>query len=46
MKYLCDKELNDINGGGITIATAIGISAVVVFAIGVIDGFVNPEKCK
>lgn len=46
MNKLNDKELVNIKGGGISIGVVIGISALVVFVVGVIDGFVNPEKCN
>lgn len=46
MNIVTDKELMNINGGGITIGAVIGISAAVVFITGIIDGFVNPEKCN
>lgn len=46
MDKLNNEKLKDINGGGISIGAALGIGALAVFIIGVIDGFVNPEKCK
>lgn len=46
MNSLNEVELKNINGGSISIGAVIGISALVVFAIGVIDGFVNPDKCR
>ena len=46
MNDLEDKQLVQINGGGITIARAIGIGTAIVFIVGIIDGFINPEKCN
>ena len=46
MNRVTDKELMSINGGGITIGAVVGICAAIVFIVGVIDGFVNPEKCN
>ena len=46
MNSLSKTELKDINGGGISVGVALGIGAIVIFAIGVIDGYVNPEKCR
>lgn len=45
MKEVSKEELKKINGGGISVLTAIGISAAVIFIIGVIDGYVRPKKC-
>ncbi len=45
MKEVSKEELKKINGGGISILTAIGISATVIFVLGVIDGYVRPKKC-
>ncbi len=39
-------ELKKIQGGGLSIWGAISIVAGVIFAIGVIDGFVRPLKCN
>lgn len=39
-------ELKKIDGGGLSFLSAIGIVSLVVFAVGVIDGYVNPEKCR
>ena len=46
MNIVDNKELKNINGGGISIGLAIGIGTAIVFVIGIIDGFVNPDKCK
>lgn len=39
-------ELMSINGGGFSLGACFGISSLVVFIIGVIDGFVRPFKCR
>lgn len=46
MKNLNDKELMNVNGGGINIGIVVGIAAGVTFLIGVIDGIIRPLKCK
>ena len=46
MNELKELDLKDVSGGGISIAAGIAIGTIAVFLIGVIDGFVNPEKCK
>ena len=46
MKNLNDKELMNINGGGINIGLVVGIAAGVTFLIGVIDGIIRPLKCN
>jgi len=40
------QETKKITGGGIAVGGWIGISAAVVFVIGLIDGFVRPLKCN
>ena len=44
MKRLEKEELKQISGGGIGLALFIG--ACVIFAIGVIDGYIRPLKCN
>lgn len=47
MKLLNEEELTKISAsGGIGVAIAIGIAAAVVFVVGIIDGFVNPNACN
>lgn len=45
MTEVNEKELENIKGGGITPWVAVGIGAVVVFLIGLYDGFTRPLKC-
>ena len=45
MRYLNNESLEGITGGLSTWA-AIGISAIVIFLAGVIDGIVHPNKCE
>lgn len=45
MKKLKDQELNEINGGFSGWAVA-GISILVTFVAGVIDGIARPKKCN
>lgn len=46
MKKINEKDLQDIQGGGLSVWGAIGIGTIVTFLIGVIDGFVRPLKCN
>ncbi len=46
MKDLTNKELNEINGGGINLGIGVLIGAGITFLIGVIDGFFRPLKCN
>ena len=46
MKYLNDKELMNVEGGGFSAAIAAGIGAGIAFLIGVFDGIVRPLKCR
>ena len=45
MKKINDEELKNINGG-ITGWAIAGISLLVTFVAGVIDGIARPEKCR
>lgn len=45
MKHLSSKSLERITGG-ISAWAAIGISAIVIFLAGVVDGIVHPNKCE
>ena len=44
MRHLNNESLERITGGLSTWA-AIGISAIVIFLAGVVDGIVHPNKC-
>ena len=46
MKNLSNKELMEIQGGGISLSAGLLIGAGVVFLIGVIDGYIRPLKCN
>ena len=46
MNNLNDKELMNINGGGVNIGLVVGIAAGVTFLIGIIDGIIRPLKCN
>ncbi|MFI3260561.1 MAG: hypothetical protein R3Y13_02490 [bacterium] len=46
MKKLNNKELCEINGGAMSLTTYIGIGLVVSFALGILDGIINPQKCN
>ena len=43
MKELTTQELKQINGGAI--GTYLLVAGIVIFIIGVIDGYVRPLKC-
>ncbi len=45
MNDLTNDKLEKINGGELTFLGAVGIIVAIVFIVGVIDGFVNPQKC-
>ena len=46
MNILSKKELNEIQGGAIHWGVIGAIAGAVTFIIGVIDGIVNPLKCR
>lgn len=45
MNLLNEVELTKVSGG-ISVAVVIGIGAIIVFVIGILDGFVNPNSCN
>lgn len=46
MKEIKGNELEKVKGGGISPWAAVGIGAVLVFIIGVYDGFTRPLGCR
>ncbi len=45
---LQNDELDDIKGGGISLRYAIlaGLAGLITLLIGVVDGYMNPQKCN
>ncbi len=43
---LTEKEMYEINGGGISWGLLAGLASTVVFVIGALSGYTNPTKCK
>ena len=46
MSKLTKEELHKIKGGGLSVGAYILIGGIVVFVIGIIDGYVRPLKCN
>lgn len=46
MKIMTEEKMNEIVGGGINAWMLAGISALITFVVGVIDGFTRPLKCN
>lgn len=46
IKQVNNSELKELDGGGLTLLGAAGIVAGAIFVIGVIDGYVRPQKCN
>ena len=42
---LSEKEMYEVNGG-ISWGIVAGISAAIVYMIGVVSGYTNPSKCS
>lgn len=40
------NELEDVKGGQIGFLAIVGISALVVFVAGIVEGIVSPRKCE
>ncbi len=46
MREIEEKELENVKGGGISPWLAAGLGAVLVFIIGIYDGFTRPLSCN
>lgn len=46
MNILKDAELTDISAGGVGAAIVVGIGTAIVFIIGIINGYINPDACN
>lgn len=46
MQKLTDKQMLNVNGGGFGASAFFLLAAGVTFVIGIIDGIVNPTRCK
>ncbi len=46
MLEIDNKDLKNINGGGLSIWGGVGLVGGIIFLIGLIDGFVRPLKCN
>jgi lactobin A/cerein 7B family class IIb bacteriocin len=46
MESLSQRELENINGGGIGIGIILGLGTLITFILGVIDGYVRPLPCR
>lgn len=40
------EELLSITGGGISVGAVAGIGALITFIIGIVDGYLRPQKCS
>ena len=45
MQKLSKEEMMNIKGGGISVWVILGIGALVTFAIGFVEGIINPKGC-
>ncbi len=43
---LNEKQMLDVNGGAVKWGVIAGFGAFASFVIGVIDGWMNPQKCN
>jgi len=43
---MSNEELLNVIGGGINIGVVAGIGALITFIIGIVDGYLRPEKCS
>ena len=42
---LTQKEMSKISGGGVSWGLVAGIAAAVVYIIGCVSGYTNPNRC-
>ncbi len=45
MTKINEEKLKNITGGEISAWAVVGIISAVVFALGVVDGFIHPKGC-
>lgn len=43
---LTNKEMYEINGGGVCWGAVAAIASAIVFVIGALSGYTNPTKCR
>lgn len=43
---LNNEEMSKVMGGAISFKIAAIIGGIIVFAVGLIDGIINPKKCN
>ena len=43
---LTEEELYSVSGGGVSVGVVAGICAGIVYLIGVLSGYTNPNKCN
>jgi len=46
IKDLSNEELMNVEGGGFSLGLGIAIGGLLIFAAGLIDGWVRPLKCN
>lgn len=46
MNRLEEKELEQVQAGGVSWGLFAGIAAAITFVVGIIDGYTNPTKCN
>lgn len=46
MTDISENDLERVSGGGISPWTLVGVGAIVVFLIGVYDGYTRPLSCN
>ena len=46
MHTLEENELYEVNSGGVSVGLISAIIAGVIFLIGAVEGYVNPQKCN
>ncbi len=46
MNNLSEEELDKTTGGDVNLLGAAAIVTGIIFVVGIIEGFVNPKKCR
>ena len=43
---LNNEEMMNVSGGGVFVKILAGVGAALLFGIGVVTGFINPNRCN
>ncbi len=44
--HMTKEELLTVTGGGVSVGLIAGIGAAITFIIGILDGYLRPQRCN